>query len=228
MGFTSNEVRRFLSEAFSDEEFETFCFDSFSEVQSDFSAGMSKRDKIQRLIEYCQLRDGVEALFKALQSARPEQYAARFSGLPAPKQFEAAFTPGDGHSNTDISITRLAEITDQSIATQTETIRFYRSIALGLIGAGVVVIVAVIAPLGWPISAGMRPMVGVGGAFICSLSTIQFHAITKKKYELGVAKTLRRHLDDLHNQPVVDASTRAQLQQWLNVAYMPVLKAKTS
>jgi hypothetical protein len=47
------DIRRFLTEAFSDEELRTFCFDYFRDVYEEFAAGMSKRDRIQRLIECC-------------------------------------------------------------------------------------------------------------------------------------------------------------------------------
>ena len=79
-------IRKFLSEKFSDTELTTLCNDYFVEVYNDFSDGMSKGDKIQRLLDYCQRREVMPSLLAALQRARPEQYARAFPHeAPAPK-----------------------------------------------------------------------------------------------------------------------------------------------
>ncbi len=46
-------LRELLTAAFSDAELTTLCFDHFHPVYEDFAAGMSKGDKIQRLLDYC-------------------------------------------------------------------------------------------------------------------------------------------------------------------------------
>jgi len=67
-------IRQLLTDAFNDEELITFCFDYFPEVRETFGSGMSKPDKILRLLDYCIRREQVEALLAAVQKANPAQY----------------------------------------------------------------------------------------------------------------------------------------------------------
>jgi hypothetical protein len=71
----SADIRRFLTEAFSDEEITTLCFDRFRPVYENFSTGMSKGQKIQLLIEHCERHDEWPVLLSALQRERPRQFA---------------------------------------------------------------------------------------------------------------------------------------------------------
>jgi len=75
-------IRQFLSEAFSDEDLSTLCFDYFPDVYDDFAAGMTKGQKLRLLIEYCQRREIIPNLLVAVQKARPEQYQERFPQVP--------------------------------------------------------------------------------------------------------------------------------------------------
>ena len=43
-------------------------------MYEDFAAGMSKGDKIQRLLDHCFRYEQVEALLAAVQRANPAQY----------------------------------------------------------------------------------------------------------------------------------------------------------
>jgi WD40 repeat protein len=72
------EIRQFLMEAFSDEELNAFCFDYFADVYNGFTAGQTKGQRVQALIEYCQRRGLFPNLAAALQRARPEQYTQYF------------------------------------------------------------------------------------------------------------------------------------------------------
>ena len=67
-------MRDLLTTAFSDGELTTLCFDHFRQVYEDFATGMSKSDKIQRLLDYCIRHEQVEALLAAVQRANPAQY----------------------------------------------------------------------------------------------------------------------------------------------------------
>lgn len=81
------DIRRFLTEAFSDAELTTLCFDYFRDVYEDFAAGMSKRDKIQRLIEHCDRRSDMFNLLTALRKERATRYDAElglFTMVPKP------------------------------------------------------------------------------------------------------------------------------------------------
>jgi formylglycine-generating enzyme len=81
MAPTSADIRKFLTELFSDEELTILCYDYFRDVYDDFALGMAKGQKIQRLIERCDHREAVPSLLAALSAERAAQYNARF-GAP--------------------------------------------------------------------------------------------------------------------------------------------------
>ena len=68
-------VRELLLAAFSDEELMTFCFDNFRLVYEDFTTGMSRTQKVQRLMEACDRRGEVAKLLARVERANPYQYA---------------------------------------------------------------------------------------------------------------------------------------------------------
>ena len=72
-------IRQLLGDAFNDEELTTLCFDHFPTVYEAFGSGMSKGDKILRLLDYCVRREQVEQLLAAVQTANPAQYR-RYEG----------------------------------------------------------------------------------------------------------------------------------------------------
>ncbi len=72
-------IREMLNAAFDDEALRTFCFDHFRPIYDDFAAGMSKGEKVQRLLEYCERQDQVQYLLDEVSTANPRQYA-RFEG----------------------------------------------------------------------------------------------------------------------------------------------------
>jgi formylglycine-generating enzyme required for sulfatase activity len=76
------DIRQFLIEAFNDDELTALCSDYFRDVVNDFASGMTKGQKIQLLIGYCQRRDVIPSLLAAIQRARPEQYEKRFPRAP--------------------------------------------------------------------------------------------------------------------------------------------------
>ena len=67
-------IRQLLGDAFNDEELTTLCFDHFPAVYEAFGSGMSKGDKILRLLDYCVRREQVGQLLTAVQTANPAQY----------------------------------------------------------------------------------------------------------------------------------------------------------
>jgi len=67
-------IRQLLGDAFNDEELTTLCFDHFPAVYEAFGSGMSKGDKILRLLDYCVRREQVAQLLAAVQTANPAQY----------------------------------------------------------------------------------------------------------------------------------------------------------
>ena len=49
----TTDIRQYLTNAYSDDDITVLCSDYFREVYDDFTAGMSKRQKIQLLLDYC-------------------------------------------------------------------------------------------------------------------------------------------------------------------------------
>ena len=70
-------VRRLLTAAFGDEELNQFCLENseFRPVYEQFSAGMSKTQKIQRLIEYCERKVLMKRLLALVKEEHARQYA---------------------------------------------------------------------------------------------------------------------------------------------------------
>ncbi len=79
-GWNMAAVRELVSAALGDQELTALCFDHFPGVYDEFAGGMSKGDKLQRLLEHCVRHDQVAQLVELVQSANPAQYA-RFAPL---------------------------------------------------------------------------------------------------------------------------------------------------
>jgi hypothetical protein len=73
--FNTAAVRELLLAAFSDEELTTFCYDNFRTVYEDFATGMSRTQKIQMLVAYCERRGEMAELLVRVERANPYQYA---------------------------------------------------------------------------------------------------------------------------------------------------------
>ena len=69
--FDTAAVRELMLSAFNDEELGTFCFDYFRPVYEDFAPGMTKPQKIQRLLEYAERRGQMEALLDSVARGTP-------------------------------------------------------------------------------------------------------------------------------------------------------------
>lgn len=72
---SSTLIRDLLTDAFSDEDLTTFCYDHFHEAYEAFTSGMSKIQKLQRLLEYCERQGKRETLLKLVKEHNPAQYA---------------------------------------------------------------------------------------------------------------------------------------------------------
>jgi hypothetical protein len=227
MAFSSNAARLFLQDAFSDEEVETFCFDFFREVQKDFSSGMKKGEKINLLLEYCQQHEGVEALFRALQAKRPEQYQKRFGDAPPPAQFEVTFTPSGAPSSVELTLSTLSESAQLKIQMQKEQIAFFRKLEIVLLVVGGVVFVGMLFPNPLRLVIGMRIAVSIVGLLIGSLSGVPIWEIGKNKAMMGQCEIVHRLFERLKTQPVIDAETRALITFWMNQMFEGVMKVKT-
>jgi formylglycine-generating enzyme required for sulfatase activity len=92
MEYDTADLRRFLVDAFNDEDLKIFCFDYFRDVYDDFTTGMTRGQMIQLLIERCVRRAVLPSLEAALRKERPDQYEKRF-GTPEPADIPAETAP---------------------------------------------------------------------------------------------------------------------------------------
>jgi hypothetical protein len=72
--YNTAAVRELVMAAFSDEELTTFCYDNFRPVYEEFTTGMSRTQKVQRLVETCERRGEMEKLLAQVERANPYQY----------------------------------------------------------------------------------------------------------------------------------------------------------
>jgi hypothetical protein len=72
-------IRAFIAEKFSDEDLGTFCYDYFRDIYEQFAVGMSKKEKVQRLIESCVRRGALGSLLAALRKERTTQFDTQFT-----------------------------------------------------------------------------------------------------------------------------------------------------
>lgn len=74
-------IRDLLTVALDDEMFTVLCFDHFRPVHESFAAGMSKGQKIHRLMDYCVRHNRVAELLDKVKKANPSKYAEFASQL---------------------------------------------------------------------------------------------------------------------------------------------------
>ena len=73
MDYNPAEIRKLLQNALSEEEFTSLCYDYFRPVYEQFSAGMSRPQKIQRLLEYCERQGKFDDLLAQVRAINPGQ-----------------------------------------------------------------------------------------------------------------------------------------------------------
>lgn len=74
MPYNTSAVRQLIETVFSDEELTIFCYDHFRAVYEQFSSGMSRQAKIQRLIDFCHRHDAFDRLLTLIKDINPTQY----------------------------------------------------------------------------------------------------------------------------------------------------------
>jgi hypothetical protein len=77
--WNQSAIRKLLTAAFDDEKIIALCSDHFHPVYEDFGSGMSKGQKIERLLDYCLRHEKMEQLLEMIQKHNPTQYT-RFEG----------------------------------------------------------------------------------------------------------------------------------------------------
>jgi hypothetical protein len=74
-GWNTAVIRDLLAAAFDDSELKTLCFGHFDAVYADFAEGMSRGEKIQRLLGYCERHVQMDRLLQLVRERNPAQYA---------------------------------------------------------------------------------------------------------------------------------------------------------
>lgn len=74
--YNLRNIRKLLTTAFTDQELSHLCYETpdFRPVYEQFTAGMSKDQMIQRLIEYCERKVLMGQLLTIVEEEAPEQY----------------------------------------------------------------------------------------------------------------------------------------------------------
>lgn len=214
VSYSPADIRKLLVEAFSDEEIETLCFDSFPEAQNEFSVGMSKSDKVRRLLDYCQRHGLTLQLFLAIQTTRPNQYSKYF-GEVSPSQLQAVLTTPTTVYNPCKPLFANEAMLDQLIANQYEAMRYYIIFALGLIVFGATIYVMALLA-GQNLSESLKPLIGLGGGFVASLSVLQFKEVLTRKEKAQVLETIKMGLNTLEQtQGSIDTDSRLRIDNLL-------------
>lgn len=91
-------VRELLTVALSDEELTTLAYDRFRPVYESFAGGISKSEKIQYLLEYCERRALIPNLLMQIRQSNPNKYFEFDSRL---------FSEEPTYASTDARIERL-------------------------------------------------------------------------------------------------------------------------
>jgi tetratricopeptide (TPR) repeat protein len=93
-------LREFIIRAFSDDELEILCYDYFRDISDEFTARMTKGQKVQLLIQLCDRRDLMQNLLVALQRERPTAFAHYLSLAPGPVPATAQVAPVPAFAGT--------------------------------------------------------------------------------------------------------------------------------
>ncbi len=73
--YKTASIRKLLSEALTDQDLDDLCMDYFPRVYNQFSSGMGKQQKTQRLIEYCNRHNQFAYLMDLVKPINPEKFA---------------------------------------------------------------------------------------------------------------------------------------------------------
>lgn len=88
---------------------------------------------------------------------------------------------------------------DQLIANQQRAIRFYLLYVVGLVCFGVTVIVVTSLLSEKLLPEAFRDLLGIGGAFISSLSAFQVKEIIRRKEKITIFQAIKLQMNELEN-----------------------------
>jgi formylglycine-generating enzyme required for sulfatase activity len=81
MQYGTATIQHFLSTKFGNEQLTSICYDYFPEVYLTFDAGITRDEKVQRLLTYCQRRDRISSLLAMMERERPVAYKSQYSSV---------------------------------------------------------------------------------------------------------------------------------------------------
>jgi Effector-associated domain 7 len=202
MGPTPADIRKLLMDAFSDEEIQTLCFDHFPQVLDEFSAGMSKSDKVLRLLIHCRHYDLASQLLSAIHDVRPSQYAKAFGGI-SPDQLQSIFAGTGTSGGNFISLANDKAKVEELIVTEQEWMRFYLVFAAALVVVGLGIATAPVSSV-LKLDDALRPGVVLVGGFVTALGVFQFKEILSRKQRARMFESCRLQLADALGRPTRD------------------------
>jgi hypothetical protein len=205
------DVRRLLTETFTDQEFEAFCFDYFPQVQTDFSAGMSKGERIQSLLEYCERRNAGSDLVELLRAVRPAELALYLDGVSEPLHGRVAPLPGSVPGSGLVSVD--SALLDQLIRNHRHAIRYHSVFAVGILLLGLALVAGAYLVFGHLLVSTVKQLAALGGVFICSLSLLQFKEVVSRKEKASIFEAIQANLNDLQERQVtLDFATNRRIE----------------
>ena len=81
MQYGTATIQQFLNTKFSNEQLTSVSYEYFPEVYMTFETGVSKQEKVKRLLGYCQRQDRITSLLAMMERERPYEYKAQYSSV---------------------------------------------------------------------------------------------------------------------------------------------------
>ena len=119
ISYNMAEVRELLRQALMADDLEALCFDHFHAVADSFTDGMSRFQRIQRLVEHCEKHVEMEQLLDQVRKINPARYAEY-----APRLQDHGRQPVNGVHLSPAALAAMEATYRQRISEQFETLTF--------------------------------------------------------------------------------------------------------
>ena len=86
MSNNDTPIYQLLAAVFDDQQITSFCFDNYPGIYTRLTPGMSRSEKIQRLIDYVERQDAFDELLMQVREINPNQFARFASLIEKPKR----------------------------------------------------------------------------------------------------------------------------------------------
>jgi len=104
-------------------------------------------------------------------------------------------TPADPVNKTENTQDITEKEVDFLIDCQRQAIRYYLRFAIGLAGAGAILLVVIFSIFGGTLTDSLKSLVGIGCGFISSLSALQIKEITPRTQSMRVLALCKIHMN---------------------------------